>query len=177
AEVHQHPLLLVETLDPDGRAVRGGAHGGLDVVDDRAHEPAVGGVDDHEVLGDRQHVAHGEHDAVAALLLVGAARGDHRDVAGIAVADRLVSSVGGCRHVVSSLVAVLVAVLAAVPVSLVGAVASLPVSGVDAAAPVPAGRADASTSGRKSVPSVTTRLTPATRRSPTRTSTSPNTSA
>ena len=74
AVVDQHPLLLALALDPQRRPSGGLADAGLDVVDERAHEPAVGGVDDDEVVGDAEHAAHVEDDDVAALLLVGPAR-------------------------------------------------------------------------------------------------------
>ena len=72
----QHPLLLPDALDAARRAAGRGAHGLLDLVDERAHEAAVGGVEHDEQLGDGEDVADVEHDDVAALLLVGGAGGE-----------------------------------------------------------------------------------------------------
>ena len=81
----QHPLLLAHALDPPRRAAGRGADGLLDLVDQRAHEPAVGCVEHDEQLGDGEDLADVEHDDVAALLLVGGAGGERRDASGVIV--------------------------------------------------------------------------------------------
>ena len=76
AVVEQHPLLLADALDAARRTAGRRPDRLLDLVDERAHEPPVGRVEHDEQLGDGEDLADVEDDDVAALLLVGGARGD-----------------------------------------------------------------------------------------------------